>query len=95
MTAIGIGLGTTHSVVAVLHGGEAEVLLNAGGEALTPSVVALVEGRLEVGRSARELLGAGSPDAVGSFKRHLGEARRFALGSESFDATELSALVLG
>jgi molecular chaperone DnaK len=41
--AVGIDLGTTNSVVAVVQGGEPEVLLNAEGARITPSIVAFTK----------------------------------------------------
>ena len=66
---IGIDLGTTNSLVAVLRETGPEVLRNELGSALTPSVVALDDsGHLLVGEPARERLRRGCTDAVARFK---------------------------
>ena len=51
---IGIDLGTTNSVVAVLEGGEPVVIPNSEGSRTTPSVVALLQGRRVAGRADRQ-----------------------------------------
>ena len=90
----GIDLGTTHSLIAVFRDGAAELIPNALGEVLTPSVVAFDEGRILVGRAAREVALAHPERAASVFKRAMGTARRYPLGPEEHDATALSALIL-
>jgi molecular chaperone HscA len=53
--AIGIDLGTTNSVVAVVDGEQPEVLRDPEGDGLIPSVVALMEDRVVVGRAAQQV----------------------------------------
>jgi molecular chaperone HscC len=94
-TIIGIDLGTTNSLVSVFRDGASEIIPNALGEALTPSVVGMDEsGELLVGRTARERLVTHPELTVGSFKRYMGTSRQLALGKLSFRPEELSALVL-
>ncbi|HEU4825514.1 MAG TPA: Fe-S protein assembly chaperone HscA [Dongiaceae bacterium] len=70
--AIGIDLGTTNSVVAVVDGEQPEVLRDAHGDGLIPSVVALMPEGVVVGREAQALR-AGNPDrVVSSVKRLMG-----------------------
>ncbi len=71
--AIGIDLGTTNSVVAVIEGGEPTVIPNAEGERLTPSVVAISpSGERLVGRLARRQAVTNPENTVSSIKRFMG-----------------------
>jgi len=92
---IGIDLGTTNSIVAVM-GEEGPVLVpNALGETQTPSVVAIDDsGHLLVGRPALERHARGLPNTVSRFKSDMGSERLFKLGGRDLSATALSALVL-
>ncbi|MGE0193619.1 MAG: molecular chaperone DnaK [Planctomycetota bacterium] len=70
---IGIDLGTTNSVVAVMEGGEPRVIVNADGHRVTPSVVAFTEGgeRL-VGQAARRQAVTNPENTIYSIKRFMG-----------------------
>ncbi len=93
--AIGIDLGTTHSVVAVSEGGNAQVLRNIHGHALTPSVVWMKGGEVHVGFEAKAHLEKGDAHAIGSFKRHMHEAAALlAFGDEKRSPVQLSAEIL-
>jgi molecular chaperone HscC len=93
---IGIDLGTTYSLVAVMADGRPRVLPGATGEILTPSAVHVgKDGTVLVGAAARALAGIEPERTALSFKRDMGTDRRFALGSRAFSPEELSALVLG
>jgi molecular chaperone DnaK len=71
--AIGIDLGTTNSVVAVIEGGEPTVIPNAEGERLTPSVVAISpSGERLVGRLARRQAVTNPENTIFSIKRFMG-----------------------
>lgn len=73
---IGIDLGTTNSLVAVLRNTEAEVIPNSLGEHLTPSVVGFDdEGQIIVGRIALERLITHPDKTTASFKRLMGTSR--------------------
>jgi molecular chaperone DnaK len=70
---IGIDLGTTNSVVAVMEGGEARVIANKEGHRLTPSVVAFVEnGDVLVGQRARNQAITNPQNTIFSIKRFMG-----------------------
>jgi molecular chaperone DnaK len=70
---IGIDLGTTNSVVAVMEGGEPRVIVNAEGHRLTPSVVAFTEsGERLVGQAARRQAVTNPVNTVYSIKRFMG-----------------------
>src|SRR2546430_12931828 len=70
---IGIDLGTTNSVVAVMEGGDPVVIPNAEGGRVTPSVVAFTkDGERLVGQVAKRQAGTNPPDTIFSLKRFLG-----------------------
>ena len=92
---VGIDLGTTHSLIAAWRDGAAQLVPNALGEWLTPSVVGLDdEGRVMVGRAALERLQTHPQVTASLFKRYMGSARLATLGNRQFRAEELSAMVL-
>ena len=73
VAAVGIDLGTTHSVVAIAGDGKAEVLHNIHGHALVPSVVYYApDGGVEVGYSAKARGDRGEKNVVASIKRLMG-----------------------
>ena len=70
---IGIDLGTTNSVVAVMEGGQPKVIANQEGDRTTPSVVAHTrEGEFIVGRAARNQAVTNPKNTVYSAKRFIG-----------------------
>lgn len=92
---IGIDLGTTNSAVSLLQEGKADVLSDANGEKLIPSVVGLdPNGQLLVGVEALRQYAARPDATVKSVKRHMGTEHKFHLEDQSFTATEISALIL-
>lgn len=92
---VGIDLGTTHSLVAVWRDGATQLVSNALGEWLTPSVVGLDDdGHVLVGKAARERLQTHPGSTTALFKRHMGSAHEVKLGSRGYRPEELSALVL-
>src|ERR687898_290145 len=94
--AVGIDLGTTNSVVAVLEGGEPTVIPNAEGARTTPSVVALSKtGEVLVGEVAKRQAVTNPDRTVRSVKRHMGEGSwRFRADSKEFSPQEISAFIL-
>ena len=95
MAIIGIDLGTTNSLAAVWRNGKSELIPNAAGEYLTPSVVSVDEdGSILVGRAARDRLISHPERTAARFKRFMGTKETFQLGERSFTPEELSALVL-
>ena len=92
---VGIDLGTTNSLAAVWRGDAAEMVPNALGQLLTPSVVGLDDqGRILVGQAAKERLHTHPHLTTSLFKRYMGSATEVRLGDRSFRPEELSALVL-
>src|SRR5207253_129348 len=70
---IGIDLGTTNSVVAIMEGGEAKVIANQEGQRLTPSVVAFTDkGERLVGDPAKRQAVTNSHRTIYSIKRFMG-----------------------
>ncbi|MFF8034516.1 MULTISPECIES: molecular chaperone DnaK [unclassified Streptomyces] len=98
--AVGIDLGTTNSVVAVLEGGEPTVIANAEGARTTPSVVAFAKnGEVLVGEIAKRQAVTNVERTARSVKRYMGDAQWRFPGQGSVDGTryraqELSARVL-
>ncbi|MCF5470102.1 molecular chaperone HscC [Pseudomonas syringae] len=92
---VGIDLGTTNSLVAVWRDGSSQLVTNALGETLTPSVVGLDdEGQILVGKAARERLQTHPQKTTALFKRYMGSAQEIRLGTETYRPEELSSLVL-
>lgn len=95
MAIIGIDLGTTNSLAAVWRDGRCELIPNALGEYLTPSVVGLGSGEeLLVGEVARQRLTTDPERTVANFKQFMGTDKTWELGRKALRAEELSALVL-
>lgn len=72
--AVGIDLGTTHSVVAIASDGVAEAIHDAQGRAIIPSMVQYAKERVIVGHEARRAYGAGEVGVIASIKRLMGKA---------------------
>ncbi|QTT89885.1 molecular chaperone HscC [Pseudomonas chlororaphis] len=93
---LGIDLGTTNSLIAVWQDGRAQLIPNALGDVLTPSVVSLDEDdSILVGKAARARLTTHPERTVAAFKRFMGSNKRLELGGRPFSPEELSALVIG
>ncbi len=95
MTIVGIDLGTTNSLVAVMGEDGPQTLANEFGEHLTPSVVAMAaDGTLLVGRSAKDRLVSDPAAGRAFFKRDMGTATTYRFGGRSWSPSECSAAVL-
>jgi len=93
--AVGIDLGTTNSVVAVLEGGEPAVIANAEGARTTPSVVAFAKnGEVLVGQSAKNQAVTNVDRTVRSVKRQMGSDWSTDIDGKKYSAQEISARVL-
>jgi molecular chaperone HscC len=93
---LGIDLGTTNSLIAAWQGGRAQLIPNALGDVLTPSVISLDEDdSILVGNAARARLTTHPERTVAAFKRFMGSDKKFELGGRQFSPEELSALVIG
>lgn len=92
---IGIDLGTTFSLVAVMKNGTPVLLPNGLGELLTPSAVSVTDdGRVLVGAPARARATTHPQQTALAFKRDMGTAKTLTLAGKTFTPQELSALVL-
>ena len=93
---IGIDLGTTNSVVAVMEGGEPVVISNAEGSRLTPSVVGFSKnGERLVGQLAKRQAVSNPDRTVVSIKRHMGEGNyKVNIDGKSYTPQEISAMIL-
>ena len=93
--AIGIDLGTTYSVAAVIENGRAKVVKNAEGEKLTPSVFAVTaRGHRLVGSVAKRQRATNPEMTVTSIKREMGTDHRVSLNGRSYSPQEISAFIL-
>ncbi len=94
--AVGIDLGTTNSVVAVLEGGEPTVIANAEGFRTTPSVVAFTkDGEVLVGEPAKRQAVTNVDRTIASVKRHIGTDWTVGIDDKKYTPQELSARILG
>lgn len=92
---IGIDLGTTNSLAAVWRNGQSELIPNALGKFLTPSVVCVDEdGMVLTGEAARDLQLIKPQNCASNFKRMMGTSKTLKLGGREFRAEELSSLIL-
>src|SRR5688500_10559657 len=95
MALVGIDLGTTNSLVAVLRNETPETLANEMGEHLTPSAVAMAkDGGLLVGRAAWDRLVQDPKCGRAFFKRDMGTTTTYEFGGRRWTPTECSALIL-
>jgi len=91
---VGIDLGTTNSEVAIVRDGQPHVFAE-DGDPILPSFVGLAEdGKLLVGRSARNQWVAAPERTVKSIKRKMGEDVKVSLGNQQFRPQEISAMIL-
>jgi molecular chaperone DnaK len=93
--AVGIDLGTTNSVVAVLEGGDPTVIANAEGARTTPSVVAFAKnGEVLVGEVAKRQAVTNVERTIRSVKRHMGTDWKQQIDEKSFTPQQISAFIL-
>ncbi len=93
--AVGIDLGTTNSVVAVLEGGEPTVIANAEGSRTTPSVVAFAKnGEVLVGEVAKRQAVTNVDRTVRSVKRQMGTDWSIKIDAKKFTPQQISAFIL-
>ena len=92
---VGIDLGTTNSVVAVMEGGEPEIISNAEGSRLTASVVAFTkEGERIVGQVAKRQAITNPDRTIASIKREMGNEYTVNIDGKTYGPPEISAMIL-
>src|SRR5918911_5054951 len=94
--AVGIDLGTTNSVVAVLEGGDPVVVANSEGSRTTPSVVAFARnGEVLVGQPAKNQAVTNVDRTIRSVKQHMGsDWKTPQIDGKQYTPQEISARVL-
>lgn len=92
---IGIDLGTTNSVMAVMEGGKPTVITNAEGSRTTPSIVAFAKnGERLVGQLAKRQAILNPDKTVISIKRFMGEDKKIKIDDKDYTPQEISAMIL-
>lgn len=92
---IGIDLGTTNSVVAVMEGGKPTVIANAEGMRTTPSIVGFSKtGERLVGQLAKRQAVLNPDKTIASIKRHMGEDYKKNIDGKDYTPQEISAMIL-
>ncbi len=92
---IGIDLGTTNSVVAVMEGGKPTVIANAEGSRTTPSIVGFSKsGERLVGQLAKRQAILNPDRTIISIKRHMGEDFKKNIDGKDYTPQEISAMIL-
>ena len=92
--AVGIDLGTTNSVIAILEGGEPTVVANAEGARTTPSIVSFKDGEVLVGEVAKRQAITNPDQTVRSIKRQMGTDWSLEIDDKGYTAQEISARIL-
>ena len=92
---IGIDLGTTNSVVAVMEGGKPTVIANAEGSRTTPSIVGFSKnGERLVGQLAKRQAILNPDKTIASIKRHMGDDYKVSIDGKDYTPQEISAMIL-
>src|SRR5262245_42715573 len=94
-TILAIDLGTTNSEVAIVRDGQPHVFTDESGDPILPSFVGLSEdGRLLVGKAARNQWALAPERTIKSIKRKMGQDVKVRLGDQEYRPQELSAMIL-
>ncbi|MBE7560519.1 Hsp70 family protein [bacterium] len=92
---VGIDLGTTNTVMAIMDGDTPVIIPNSLGERLTPSVVSFgADGEILVGKKARRAMILNPQNTVGSIKRHMGTNYRVEIYGRKYTPQEISAIIM-
>lgn len=94
MTILGVDLGTTNSLAVVYKEGKPVLIPNAFGEYITPSAVSILDGKIVVGKLAKERLITHPECSASLFKRNMGTDVTYTLDKKEYDAATLSSFVV-
>ena len=94
MTILGVDLGTTNSLAVVYKEGKPVLIPNAFGEYITPSAVSILDGKIVVGKLARERLITHPECSASLFKRNMGTDVTYTLDKKEYDAATLSSFIV-
>lgn len=94
MTVLGVDLGTTNSLAVVYKEGKPVLVPNAYGEYVTPSAISILDGKIVVGKLAKERLITHPECSVSLFKRNMGTDVTYTLDSKKYDSATLSSFIV-
>lgn len=94
MTILGVDLGTTNSLAVVYKEGKPVLVPNAYGEYVTPSAVSILDGKIVVGKLAKERLITHPECSASLFKRNMGSDVTYTLDRKEYDSATLSSFVV-
>lgn len=94
MTILGVDLGTTNSLAVVYKEGKPVLIPNAYGEYVTPSAVSILDGKIVVGKLAKERLITHPECSASLFKQNMGTDVTYALDKKEYDSATLSSFVV-
>ena len=94
MTILGVDLGTTNSLAVVYKEGKPVLIPNAYGEYVTPSAVSILDGKIVVGKLAKERLITHPECSASLFKRNMGSDVTYTLDRKEYDSATLSSFVV-
>ena len=94
MTVLGVDLGTTNSLAVVYKEGKPVLVPNAYGEYVTPSAISILDGKIVVGKLAKERLITHPECSASLFKRNMGTDVTYKLDKKEYDSATLSSFVV-
>lgn len=94
MTILGVDLGTTNSLAVVYKEGKPVLIPNVFGEYITPSAVSILDGKIVVGKLAKERLITHPECSASLFKRNMGTDVTYTLDKKEYDAATLSSFIV-
>lgn len=94
MTILGVDLGTTNSLAVVYKEGKPVLIPNAYGEYVTPSAVSILDGKIVVGKLAKERLITHPECSASLFKRNMGSDVTYTLDKKEYDSATLSSFIV-
>ena len=94
MTVLGVDLGTTNSLAVVYKEGKPVLVPNAYGEYVTPSAISILDGKIVVGKLAKERLITHPECSASLFKRNMGTDVTYKLDKKEYDSAALSSFIV-